>query len=231
MITWVLLPGFSAVAHLVFWYLVANVASQCLVETRRAGALELILSTPLKAGEWLRGQWLALARQLAGPAMLIVISNWIPLLVLHFWRGGAKRISESTVSIGFPIGLSLLMMLADIGAVGWVAMWLALSSKKPGQAAPKTFAAVILLPWLFCSGYPLAFLVNGLVAWTPEFVVATTLVMLVKDWFFLNWARGKLYREFRDVAAVRCSGTPLASRPKPEQDYSEDFALLGSPND
>ncbi|MEO5804037.1 MAG: ABC transporter permease subunit, partial [Verrucomicrobiota bacterium] len=58
-------------AFLKIW--VTSEACTRLVEDRRSGALELLLSTPLDVKEIIRGQHLALRRQFAAPFLLLIV--------------------------------------------------------------------------------------------------------------------------------------------------------------
>src|SRR2546421_10262868 len=47
---------------------------------RNSGALELLLATPLRVTEILRGQLLALSKQFAGPAAVVLLSEFLFLM-------------------------------------------------------------------------------------------------------------------------------------------------------
>src|SRR5436189_171236 len=82
------------------WF--AGEATRQLADERKAGTLELLLSTPLDVPDILRGQRLALARQFAKPAVVIVIAE-----ILFMW---------GTISAAWATGDQLRF---------WVLLWFA----------------------------------------------------------------------------------------------------------
>ncbi len=202
--------------------LVAFQACRFFVDARRSGALELILSTPLTSREIIRGQWLALKRLLLWPVVVLLVAHLLLSVFqivgsARYFNSSAIRVSGAGVRgsitpfVGFfqgrtwPILLlqsgSLLYQLtksvADYLAVGWVGMWLGLSTKKPNLAAAFTILFVVIIPMaLVC---------------VPSVVI---------DLVFILWARQKLLDEFRRTAMPqypsafnRPSSAPIAGTP------------------
>jgi hypothetical protein len=120
---------------------VVSEVSHRLVEDQRNGALELLLSTPLTMTKILEGQRLALLRQFAGPVMVLCA------LELVVFRNA------------FPIGVIvavLLMLVADLVTLMWVALRLSLEARSINEVLLKSFFWVLLLPWILClAGLPL----------------------------------------------------------------------------
>ena len=56
---------------------VALEASRQLGTDRHNGALELLLCTPLDVPTILRGQWLAIVRQFAGPVCVVCVADLV----------------------------------------------------------------------------------------------------------------------------------------------------------
>jgi len=102
-----------------------------LAEDRRIGALELVLSTPLTTREILRGPWLALKRQFAKPVAAVVVLEFLLL---------RQQFTLSTTLI------NLALLLADLAALGYVGMWLGLTSRNLNRAILGTIARVLILP-------------------------------------------------------------------------------------
>src|SRR5690606_631700 len=61
------------VLTLVLYVYLASQASSNLVEARRGGALELLLSTPVKVADIIQGQILALREMFLMPALLLLV--------------------------------------------------------------------------------------------------------------------------------------------------------------
>src|SRR5205085_2319460 len=61
--------------------LVAVQASRFFIEARHSGALEVLLCTPLKNRDIIKGQFLALKRLFGWPLAAFVLLNFVPLLL------------------------------------------------------------------------------------------------------------------------------------------------------
>ena len=70
----------SCAIHIALKLWVANEAPRQLLDDRRTGAMELLLSTPLVPPEILEGLWRALRRQFLGPVILVLAVDFLCLL-------------------------------------------------------------------------------------------------------------------------------------------------------
>jgi hypothetical protein len=181
-------------------------ACHCLAEARANQAMEMLLSTPLKAEKIVEGQILALKRAFGGPIAALLTAEMLGYYVLMIIA------SPNGDVLGAFIGLLLIgAFLAgifglDIMAVTWVGMWFGLASKNETQAVFKTILYVLVMPLFFllfsCFSIPF------LIAWP---IVCTVL------------AREKLRSQFRRLATTRFSAVtdsgwwPLqtAAQPRP----------------
>ena len=150
-------------------------AARFFTEARREGVLETLLCAPLTSRDLVSGQLLAL-RRLFGPAIAVyvvvlfipgflqLISAWMTVDFPRLW-GGA-----------FSFFLSLVYCVrvgADLVAVSLVAMWLALSLRKPNYAPVLTILYVLVLPSFLC--------------WLDLFA----------DFVFIVWASARLHSDVR----------------------------------
>jgi hypothetical protein len=146
----------SKIAGFLLKLLVAVQAPRFFAETRQTGALELLLSTPLRTREVLQGQWLALRRIFLWPLTIYLLLNLAPLIVLPFQQlsqGNHSIASTILGAAGSLIGLAWLTagLVADVAAAGWLGMWLGLTAKKPNLASAMTVLFVLILPSVgFC---------------------------------------------------------------------------------
>ena len=113
----------------------ATEVSYRLVEDQRNGALELLLSTPLRFDEMLAGQRKALDRQFGKPLLvlcaieLVVFQSTYPMLVI----------------------LSVLVMLAaDLFTLMHLGMHLSLKARNINEVVMKSALLVLVLPWVLC---------------------------------------------------------------------------------
>jgi ABC-type transport system involved in cytochrome c biogenesis permease component len=198
-------------------------SARFFVEARANGALELLLASPLPAGEIVRGQWMAL-RRLFGLPLVILIAAYITVGALQLAKLGALP-SLSPFSQGINLLVAAVTVVTDLLALGWFGMWMGLTSKNVALATLKTIGFVQVLPWFavsFLSAYAMMAVMmlsgfsggttfpGGAVFWVPA--VVTGLLYLAKDIAFLVWARGKLLGDFREVAA-RAAAPLRISRP------------------
>ena len=117
-------------------------AGQRLAEDRKIGALELLLSTPLRVKDILGGQLLALRRQFLKPFLFSMAFLWV-LLVM----GGRQSLEENARSRALGLA-GMLMFVTDALALTWVAMAAALTVRNPSHTSIRTIFRVLLLPWL-----------------------------------------------------------------------------------
>lgn len=192
------------------WF--AGEATRQLSDERRAGTLELLLSTPLTVGEILCGQFLALARQFLKPVTVVLAAEF-----LFMW---------GTVSLGWVTGdqrtfwillwvAGMVMFLADLAALYWVGMWQGLTARNPSRATMGAVSRILVLPW---AAYALLVLILVLISARgpnqfeagPKFFLAMWFVFgLAADIAFAAHARHKLLTAFRLAAQERYASRPI----------------------
>lgn len=189
---------------------IALEAGNRLAEDQKIGAMELLLSTPLGVRDILRGQWLALRRQFLKPLLVVVV---VELVLMQ----ASRRYSMGN-NLQFPITwfLGILMLVADVIALYWVAMWAALSAKNQNRATIVTFSRVLILPLaVFGVVEVMASLYSGLwsdTGWSPGWRFHLWWwfgLGIVADVAFGLMARRQLLRNFRQLATERSA--PMAS--------------------
>lgn len=137
--------------------LFAAQACRFFAETRRAGAFELLLSTPITLDRLVSAQWTALRRAFGPPLIGAGCVCGLYLIVLIVYQ--ANRSTSAAVEIfGVAwvfVGLGLLVEFLDFMALGHLGMWLALTMRKPHLATGATILFVLLLPLLTisCAGF------------------------------------------------------------------------------
>jgi hypothetical protein len=121
---------------------IAVETGQRLAEDQKIGALELLLSTPLRSGDLLRGQLLALRRQFLWPLMLVLVCEIFLIFV-------APRQEFQMDSRMRSFGIAALFSLVtDLIALIGVAMEMALTARSPNHASVHTIFRVLILPWI-----------------------------------------------------------------------------------
>ena len=185
------------------WF--AGEASRTMAEERKAGTLELLLSTPLAVRDILRGQLLTLSRQFLGPIVVIMV---IECLFMAAPLSESFMGEERGLWLGW-LGGGMVMLVADLAALYWVGMWQGLTAKNPTRAASNSVLAILCAPWLV---FALVVLLMGLLALSgvPEkdpgakfFLGLWFIQGLGADLVFGAYARHKLLTEFRLAAQER----------------------------
>ena len=175
--------GFSLVLTWGFKIGVAAHAAYAFAETRRSGAFELLLATPLTTQQIIRGHFGAARRVWLGPALAVLGLNLV--------------VGLSAVAMPFTVGTVFVMIgglagsaygsvrfLCDLLAVFWVASWFGLRDGKANAATIKTILYSQVLP--------------GILVCVPG---------VIPDLIFIAWAHDRLRYGFR--AAVQ---KPLEER-------------------
>lgn len=132
---------------LVLKLLFVTEACRFFTETRRAGAFELLLATPINANRFVSAQWNAL-RKMFGPPLLVVTGGTIVTLAGSIFIHGTEpgEIFAMTIFGGLGAAFVLVVEVLDFFALGWLGMWLALTMRKPQLAAGATILYVLILP-------------------------------------------------------------------------------------
>lgn len=144
----------------------ARATTQNFSEARSNGALELMLSTPLKVRDILNGQWLALRADLQ-PAALVAAGLALIILILPIALGELAPL--------FWIVKSMLEAAMGIATVAVFGVWMGLTSKTNGRAFFKTVALAFVAPYaILC---------------IPTLVIQLVLMLLALDKVHVHFRR------------------------------------------
>jgi ABC-type transport system involved in multi-copper enzyme maturation permease subunit len=185
------------------WF--AGEATRPLAEERKAGTLELLLSTPLGVRDIVSGQRLALMRQFLGPVLTALFVECLFLLAIL-----RENFSEGERSFTTSLWVAgMLMLVADLVALYWVGMWQGLTAKNPARAASGSLSRVLIVPWLLIALVMLLVVLasmSGVREPDPswKFFLGLWFVLgLLVDFGFGAYAFHKLQTEFRLAAQQR----------------------------
>jgi ABC-type transport system involved in multi-copper enzyme maturation permease subunit len=176
--------------------MVASQACRFFVDSRKNGNLEMLLCTPLRNRDIIRGQWLSLKRLFLWPLLLLALLNLVPIAFLAQKAITGPGFSEVIQSIpGAMLSFTAtcwftVSLVADVLTVGWVGMWLGLTAKKPHLAPFWTILFVLILPSLVC---PLGLLI---------------------DVFLIIWASSSLQTDFRWTLSRQYQLPPTQMTPR-----------------
>lgn len=206
--------GALFIAHAALLFRMSLAAAYLLAEDRRSGALELLLSTPIKVREIIRGRWLGLFRQFLGPIAVVLVfhglvleaANWRQNLISHFYVNAMQLPKE--VVFYLPAMLVALLPLVWIAA-GWCGMWFGLRFRKAASAVWATLAVVVIVPvgliGMACVAARIleVYLISWEMLTALNFLGAIFIFGALYNGVLMHVARWKLERYFRDAAADR----------------------------
>ena len=203
--------------------LLAWVACRPVIAARAAGLLELMLTTPYPAAEFVRQQWRAVRRVLTGPVVFLALTQCLLFLFAEWTQRGATN----RVSFGGVPGVLLrpVQLLLHVGALAWVAMWLGASQRKPAQAPIKALVYVTILPLLLLRVFPVQLLFGRVIPFTPAiYHLLYSGVPTLVDVVWWRWARRRLLTRFRRL--VSCDAGAAADAPGRERGFDEFIRRL-----
>ncbi|MCW5557487.1 MAG: ABC transporter permease subunit [Verrucomicrobiae bacterium] len=194
--------GLSVGVHAILKIWMANEAPRQLLEDRRSGALELILSTPLSAREIVSGHRLALQRMFLGPMTAVLLFD---LACLSFQEAIGRDGGPPFVAVIWLLRMGLLV--ADLWTLAWAGMWAGITGR--GRAATSGLVSrVLTLPWVLWFG--LATLMSfsssrpsneDTLAWS--LIGLWSGIGLLNDFVWWQRARSGLEHRFREMATRR----------------------------
>ena len=183
---------------LILKILVADEAGRTLAEDRRSGALELILATPLRVEEIVRGQLFAVRRRFLAPVAAVLLANgWLLLMELRHGPNLSLEPEDRMALILMHLTIAAFLVL-DIIAISWVALWRGLLASKPARAWVPAFLSIVPLPGL------VFFLGATLLEWDPGWsgsLFSWALLSLAAIGLFAPNARRNALHHFRAVAS------------------------------
>lgn len=193
---------FLFLAHFVFKLWAASEICSRLIEDRRSGALELLLSTPLSEKDIAKGQGMALRHIFFWPvAALLAFELWLCFTTL-----GRSQFSErELVRTTFAAGATVLLL--DLWALKWVGMWRSLFARSIERVFLATIMRVLALPWILFGAAATLAAISTMMTRT-----GTNPAEFVKIWWMINaavamllgWsARASFLQHFRSAAAGR----------------------------
>lgn len=180
------------------WF--AGESAQRLSEERQAGALELLLTTPLNEHDILAGQKAGLRRIFLYPLVLVAALDGWALINVDSSNGWP---TVTTSNLNFL--LAVLWYFRSLAAIRWLATWLALRGSPVNVASPLALALGLILPVGFGASVTelLQYESNTLHYFhVPDEALTWICATLILGWMeTARWlARRAVLRSFRDLA-------------------------------
>ncbi|MEO5803233.1 MAG: ABC transporter permease subunit [Verrucomicrobiota bacterium] len=208
-------PGANSFFVLSHWFLffvilgfdiwMASQASRFFVESCRTGSLELLLCSPLTLRQIVEGQWWALRRMFLFPAFLVLIMHLLcGIIEWGFYANMNLGAGFNSTYHVVRLLCGMVGFIAGLITLGWVGMWMGLTTKRTNIAVLKTFVFVVIIPSFVLTVLQIfvSFRIARLGSFSLVFsTIFTALLSLGVNIAFIVWARRKLYSELRDIAA------------------------------
>jgi ABC-type transport system involved in multi-copper enzyme maturation permease subunit len=202
--------------HSVLKFWIAWEAGRRFAEDRRNGALELLLVTPLRVEEIVRGQFRSLRRLFAGPvAALLVVDAFVALGV--FRATAASPLGDEALGC---LLVFALMLPVDAYALGRVGLWLGFKHQRTWRAALAAVMRIMVVPGV---AFALVTLGGG----------GGSFAAMILTWLMIGGicavgfgalAQANLLTQFRELASAWMTDQPPP--PALPGDWSEDYAPL-----
>jgi ABC-type transport system involved in multi-copper enzyme maturation permease subunit len=213
----------TALLHVLVLFRIAMTAAHQFAEDRKSGALELLLATPIRVRQIVRGQWLALLRQVWGPMAAALLAHifflWGLLELIaaeelpgQTWLDVLRAILQGGQAASFDLDWHFVFMMkvvlcaagllaAHWIAVVWVGMWMGLKARRARNAPWIALALVALPPWPFFT-IAVLLLDHFSFLWSEYELVHLGLKIavalnLANDLLLSIWAWRRLRRDFR----------------------------------
>jgi hypothetical protein len=203
------------------WW-VASEAARHLSDDRRSGGLELLLSTPLREDEILRGQRRALLHQFAGPVGVVLLADFV-FLLMSLKHGTPD---ERSGWLMFYIILGGFLVF-DMFALSTVGMWLGLSGRKTNRATIIGLLRIIVVPSVvFTVITAIAAIASSVSNGFTPFGVAWFWIFLctITNLVFMASANNHL-KQFRDIVAQRFATKVVEEKAPPPKAAPPEVAL------
>ena len=157
----------------------AAVAPQSFNASRRSGALELLLCTPLSPPELVRGQVDVLYAYFVGPALVMVAG--FPIFGIGGMALGNSMGALGADSSPLVLGIFwLILFILDFHAIAYAGLWFGLTNARVDRAIAKTIFGVLVMPWI---SMVIPFIgCLGVIGWPV---------------FWISWASRRLNEKFR----------------------------------
>lgn len=194
--------------HLVFKVWAASEVCSRLIQDRRSGALELLLSTPLSVPEIARGQSMALRRIFFKPIVALLAME---LVLIYGGSNGPRQLvpNEQRVII---YAMVIATFLVDLWALKWVGLWLSLTGRSIERVLLTTLGRVLALPWLafaLAGGLTAGSMFLGRRESNPSGVILLLGLVSVIVSLALGYSgRQKFLAQFRELATRRFESLP-----------------------
>jgi hypothetical protein len=163
--------------HVLLKCMIAAETTRRLSEDRQSGALELLLTTPLRPTEIIAGQKAAEAWLFRWSKWMLVVMNLLFIGQMFGPNHGGMVGTDRTIFAVIFLG-GILLLFADCFVIGVTSVWAALTTRRHARAILKTIRFVLLPGWIGIVGF-------WFVGVTSGGLNSETVMMMVVAWIVL----------------------------------------------
>jgi ABC-type transport system involved in cytochrome c biogenesis permease component len=191
----------SLLVHFIFKFWIAGEAPRQFMDDRRSGAMELLLSSPLKVEELIHGRMRALRRQFELPGLVILAAD------LVFLAAGTEKMGSGDSEWVFVWLARMGLFILDGYSLASTGVWHGMKTRGQRGTLPVWFR-IVGLPWLVVLGFAtLAALLAmggglGGLGFTGSLVI-WFMIGAVNDALWLARSHQDLAANFRSYALTR----------------------------
>jgi ABC-type transport system involved in multi-copper enzyme maturation permease subunit len=195
----------------------ASQASRSLAEAKKSGAMELLLSTPLKVADMIAGQWLALRKIFLLPATIVF--GWYLFLLATLWFLEPFRFNGPSFGRLLQAANFTLQFLLGFFVLGWLGMWMGLTAKTANRAFIRTVFIGMILP--------------AMIVCIPTLLIQLVLLFLAMDKVKYSFRRfiAHRYLQSPEFILAPLETAPLSAPPviRPDTQFSGPAAKTVPP--
>jgi len=199
--------GIQILSVLVPTVLLALGASRRILDLRRSGALELLLSTPLSGASLARAEWQVLWHALRWPLAVLGVLSALPIVLVY--APGTWRPANAAAAFAAMHLVGLAKTLVTPVATLWLGLWFGLKARTAAGAVGRTVIWMVVVPWVAtaCSSLVHAWLLGMPQAGGPlwaqyalHLLISGLGIAYAIAWML--WARRQLSTRFRELASA-----------------------------
>jgi hypothetical protein len=210
-------------SNLISGALLAWAMTRFMIETRRSGALELLMTSPVGARTIVSGQWNALKQSLRWPLLLMLFPYLLQISTVG-WSASPSWPLDQMIRQWAFIFFGLINTFFGIAALCWTGIWFGFKARSQVAAIIWTVAVAKGVPffiYLTSQGlFAVGIIPTGIstpydVRWyIPQFL---TLLYYVR---LMVWVRAKFLGELPDSVPLRFTLLILVSQDVPQAKIS-----------
>ena len=181
--SWLPQTAFSGMSAALF----AWAASRFLIESRRTGELELLLTTPMGAQTLAHEHWRVLRNELRWPLLAMVVAVLLQFAVGVVSRASFGGTNNWLFQYGLSCAFSIVSTVVSVGAICRVGLWLGMKASSQSRAIISTVLLAKGVPYIIGLFWALLMAASGMWIRGPSSFYYMALVPQIGTLMFYFW--------------------------------------------